>query len=177
VRKDPRETSGGGGVRALCVPSSQSVPTEPSQRTSPPTILSQSPDPTGEAPRGRLGNPPVRALLKLSSSQSVSQSVKSYRTSRRHMPCAMRIILDFTPALPQPFSRTDYGLCNPVSSDSRVLVAVVRMIRYLWRFVGPRLQGAWRYWGNWGFFCSAPQQGFVVLVLGVFCARFPPRGG
>ena len=30
--------------------------------------------------------------------------------------------------------------------------------------------------GNWGFFCSVPQ-GFVVLVLvlGVFCARFPPR--
>ena len=31
----------------------------------------------------------------------------------------------------------------------------------------------WRgYWGNWGFFCSAPQD---FVVLGVFCARFPPR--
>ena len=30
------------------------------------------------------------------------------------------------------------------------------------------------YWGNWGSFYSAPQD-FVVLVLGVFCARFPPR--
>ena len=27
------------------------------------------------------------------------------------------------------------------------------------------------YWGNWGFFCSAPQD----FVVGVFCARFPPR--
>jgi hypothetical protein len=27
---------------------------------------------------------------------------------------------------------------------------------------------------DWGFFCSAPQD-FVVLVLGVFCAHFPPR--
>ena len=34
------------------------------------------------------------------------------------------------------------------------------------------MYGAKEYWGNWGFFCSAPQ-GFVVLV--VFCARFPPR--
>ena len=28
------------------------------------------------------------------------------------------------------------------------------------------------YWGNWEFFCSAPQD---FVVLGVFCARFPPR--
>ena len=28
------------------------------------------------------------------------------------------------------------------------------------------------YWGNWGFFYSAPQD---FVVLGVFCARFPPR--
>jgi hypothetical protein len=27
-------------------------------------------------------------------------------------------------------------------------------------------------WGNWGFFCPAPQD---FVVLGVFCARFPPR--
>ena len=39
--------------------------------------------------------------------------------------------------------------------------------------VAPQLQGAARgYWGNWGFFCSAPQD---FVVLGVFCARFPPR--
>jgi hypothetical protein len=28
------------------------------------------------------------------------------------------------------------------------------------------------YWANWGFFYSAPQD---LVVLGVFCARFPPR--
>ena len=28
------------------------------------------------------------------------------------------------------------------------------------------------YWGNWGFFYSAPQD---FVMLGVFCARFPPR--
>ena len=28
------------------------------------------------------------------------------------------------------------------------------------------------YWENWGFFYSAPQD---LVVLGVFCARFPPR--
>jgi hypothetical protein len=28
------------------------------------------------------------------------------------------------------------------------------------------------YWGSMGFFCSAPQD---FGLLGVFCARFPPR--
>ena len=28
------------------------------------------------------------------------------------------------------------------------------------------------YWANWGFLYSAPQD---LVVLGVFCARFPPR--
>ena len=39
--------------------------------------------------------------------------------------------------------------------------------------VASQLATPWRgYWGNWGFFCSAPQD---FVVLGVFCARFPPR--
>ena len=37
--------------------------------------------------------------------------------------------------------------------------------------VGPCLQDV-ATGGNWGFFYSAPQD---FVVLGVFCARFPPR--
>ena len=37
--------------------------------------------------------------------------------------------------------------------------------------VGPRLQDV-ATGGNWGLFYSAPHD---FVVLGVFCARFPPR--
>ena len=53
------------------------------------------------------------------------------------------------------------------SGAIRVLVALVRMILDLW--AAPPRCG---YWGSLGFFCSAPQD---FGMLGVFCARFPPR--
>ena len=54
----------------------------------------------------------------------------------------------------------------------RVLVAVVHSCgTYDSVLVGPRLQDV-ATGGNWGLFYSAPQD---FVVLGVFCARFPPR--
>ena len=53
------------------------------------------------------------------------------------------------------------------SDAIRVLGALVRMILDLW--AAPPRCG---YWGSLGFFCSAPQD---FGMLGVFCARFPPR--
>jgi len=53
------------------------------------------------------------------------------------------------------------------SGALRVLVALVRIILDLW--AAPLQCG---YWGSMGFFCSAPKD---FVVLGVFCARFPPR--
>ena len=53
------------------------------------------------------------------------------------------------------------------SGAIRVLVALVRIILDLW--ASPPRCG---YWGSLGFFCSAPQD---FGMLGVFCARFPPR--
>jgi hypothetical protein len=54
------------------------------------------------------------------------------------------------------------------SGAIRVLVALVRMILDLWAAPPPRCG----YWGSLGFFCFAPQD---FGMLGVFCARFPPR--
>ena len=53
------------------------------------------------------------------------------------------------------------------SGALRVLVALVRIILDLW--AAPPQCG---YWGSMGFFCSAPQD---FGLLGVSCARFPPR--
>ncbi len=49
----------------------------------------------------------------------------------------------------------------------RVLVAVVRMIRYLWA----RVSKTWLL-GELGILLFFSQD---FVVLGVFCARFPPR--
>ena len=57
---------------------------------------------------------------------------------------------------------------SAIRCHSGVLVALVRMILDLLAAPPPRCD----YWGSLGFFCSAPQD---FGMLGVFCARFPPR--
>ena len=62
------------------------------------------------------------------------------------------------------------------SGAIRVLVALVRMIQDLWARVSKMwllgAGGVGDRFGDSGFFCSAPQD---FGMLGVFCARFPPR--
>ena len=68
----------------------------------------------------------------------------------------------------RPFRHSSRGLPRVRQSGAiRVLVALVRMILALW--AAPPRCG---YWGSLGFFGSAPQD---FGMLGVFCARFPPR--
>jgi hypothetical protein len=58
---------------------------------------------------------------------------------------------------------TGYAIrCHPSTSCGGAYDSVL---------VGPRLQDV-ATGGNWGLFYSAPQD---FVVLGVFCARFPPR--